>query len=437
MTLIGAGLAVALALAGCSGAPSTPTTSGAPTPENLTFLTHWGPDQVKMLQDAGAAYTQAHPEITVTIQAVPFANLLSTLRTQGTSADGPTIVGIYDAWLPELVRDGLAAKVPSDIASEVTANWPAGVVSAATKQGDLYGIPNEIDLYSLNYNQALFDQAGITEPPATWADMTTDAQKISALGNGIQGIGFITNWDSGVVHPFLSLLASNGGTFLNADGSAAALDSQQALETAQLYQTLVDSKATDMSMSPANASTTGPYLDNFAAGKTGMIIMANWWQSSLQDAMGADFSNVKTAPIPVGPSGTQSSSISYSWMTMVNASASADRQAAAWAFLDWLNGPDSGTNGTSAMGQILLSMGILPTRNSDVAANQATLGTPFLKTYVDEMANATPFPTVIGGPAAADALQKQIESLLAGQVDASTAMSGAVKDVNSALSAAQ
>ena len=444
-TFIGAGLVLALALTGCSGGGNTPTptptdtaaTSAAAAPQNLTFLTHWGPDQVKMLEDAGAAYTKDHPNVTITIQAVPFANLLSTLRTQGTSPDGPTIVGIYDAWLPELVRDGLAAKAPADVASDVKANWPAGVVSAASQGGDVYGVPNEIDLYALNYNQALFDKAGITAPPTTWDELTADAQKIAALGDGIQGIGFITNWVSGVVHPFLSLLASNGGTFLTPDGKAAALDSKAALETAQLYQKLVDTKATNLTMSPANANTTGPFLDNFANGKTGMIIMANWWQSSVKDAMGANFDQIKTAPIPKGPSGSKVSSISYSWMTMVNAAANPDRQAAAWAFLQWLNGPTSGTNATSAMGNILLSMGILPTRNSDVTANAATLGTPFLKTYVDEMKDATPFPTVIGGPAAADALQKQIESLLAGQVDAATAMSGAVKDVNSALSAAQ
>jgi len=437
--LPGATLALALALTACS--PATPGSTDAPgtsaKPQQLTFLTHWGPDQVKMLEDAGAAYTKDHPGITVTIQAVPFANLLSTLRTQGSSADGPAIVGIYDAWLPELVRDGLAGEAPTDVVSEVSANWPANIVAAASKNGKLYGIPNEIDLYALNYNQALFDRANIAAPPTTWAEMTDDAKKIAALGDGIQGIGFITNWVSGVDHPFLSLLASNGGTFLNSDGTAAALDSAAAQQTAELYQTLRDAKATDMTMSPANANTTGPFLDNFAGGKTGMIIMANWWQSSLKDAMGANFANIKTAPIPVGPSGTKSSSISYSWMTMVNAAADPDRQAAAWAFLKWLNGPDSGKDGTSAMGGILLSMGILPTRNSDVTANAATLGTPFLKTYVDSMANATPFPTVIGGPAAADALQKQIEALLAGQTDAAGAMKAATTDVNSALKAAQ
>lgn len=448
-TLIGAAGAVtalALAIAGCSGSPapsgsapaSSDAASSAPaTPQTVTFLTHWGPDQVKMLEDAAAKYTKANPNVTVKVQAVPFANLLTTLRTQASSPDGPTIAGIYDAWLPELARDGIAAEAPSDIAGEVTSNWPAGVVKAASQDGTVLGIPNEIDLYQLNYNQELFDKAGVKAAPKTWDELVDAATKIKALGNGVQGVGFITNWSSGVDHPFLSLLASNGGSFLNEEGTAAALTSPQAAETFQLYEKLVKQGLTDISMSPANANTTGPFLDNFAGGKTGMIIMANWWQSALEQAMGDKFSNVKTAPIPVGPSGKSSSSISYSWMTVVNANADAEKQAAAWGFLNWLNGPDSGASGTSAMGEILLSMGIIPSRNSDIAANSAKLGTPFLKSYVDAAASATPFPTVIGGTAAADALQKDIEALLNGQVDAAAAATQATSDVDSALKAAQ
>ncbi|MDR0783420.1 MAG: extracellular solute-binding protein, partial [Propionibacteriaceae bacterium] len=276
----------------------------------------------------------------------------------------------------------------------------------------------------------------IAEPPKTWDETVDAALKISALGADIQGIGFITNWTAGAIHPFLSLLASNGGTFLNADGLTAALDSAAALETAEFYQRLVNAKLTDPTMAPANANTTGPYLDNFASGKTGMLIMANWWQSSITEAMGENADNLRTAPVPVGPSGSGSSSISYSWMTMVNAAATDAKQAAAWSFLDFLNGPSSGANGTSAMGEILLSMGILPTRISDVDANAEALATPFLQTYVDAMATATPFPTVIGGQAAADALQVQVEALLSGQVNAATAMSNAQRDVNAALTAA-
>lgn len=431
LSVAAVGVAAALALTGCSGSPS----GGSGGTQELTFLTHWGPDQVKMLEAAGAAYAKDHPGVTVKVQAVPFGNLLSTLRTQGASPNGPAIVGIYDAWLPELVRDGLAATAPDAVSKDVAANWPAGVVSAASSKDAVYGIPNEIDLYQLNYNKALFAAAGISEPPADWAALKADAKKLSS--GDVQGLGVITGWNSGVVHPFLSLLASNGGTFLNKDGTASELTSPQAIETAKLYQSLVSDGSTDPKKSTANANTTGPYLDSFVNGKTGMIIMANWWESALRDGMGAKFDDVATAPIPVGPSGKTSSSISYSWMTMVNGKADAARQQAAWDFLTYLNGPDSGKSGSSAMADILTSMGILPSRTSDIAAHAAQLDTPFLSSYVSALESATPFPTVLGGPAATDALQRQLEALINGQVDAETAMKNAARDVDAALKAAQ
>ena len=105
-----------------------------------------------------------------------------------------------------------------------------------------------------------------------------------------------------------------------------------------------------------------------------MIIMANWWESALKSGMGDNFADIGTAPIPVGPNGDGPHSISYSWMTVVNAKASDAQQKAAWDFLSWLDGPTSGPNGGSAMGDILLSMGILPSRTSDAKAFSGKLG---------------------------------------------------------------
>ena len=81
----------------------------------------------------------------------------------------------------------------------------------------------------------------------------------------------------------------------------------------------------DPTMGTADANTTGPFLDNFVSGKTGMIIMANWWESALKAGMGDKFADIATAPIPVGPNGDKPHSISYSWMTVVNAKASPAR----------------------------------------------------------------------------------------------------------------
>lgn len=402
-------------------------------PVNLSYLTHWAPETVAKLEEAARSYSSTHPDVAITVRAVPFGDLLTTIRSQS-GAGGPTIASIYDLWLPELVRDKLVSPAPDSVSSEVNSSWPAGVASAAIVNGKVYGIPNEINAYALNYNKALFAEAGIASPPKTWDELKEAAAKLTKKEGGKvtqQGLGLINSWAAGVVHPFASLLVSNGGDLV-IDGKPA-LDSKAAGETFALYEDMVKQGYTDPSMGTADANTTGPFLDNFVSGKTGMIIMANWWESALKGGMGDKFSNIATAPIPVGPSGDKARSISYSWMTVVNAGASEAEQKAAWDFLAWLNGKDSGQNGASAMSDILMSMGILPSRTSDVQAHQAKLGGDFLKGYVQVLADAKPFPVVLSGQEFSESLQQVIESLEYGKATGAEAQTNAQADAQSIL----
>jgi multiple sugar transport system substrate-binding protein len=398
---------------------------------NISYLTHWSPETVALLEAAAKDYSKDHPDVAVTVRAVPFGDLLTTLRSQGGGSDGPTIGGIYDLWLPELARDKLLAPAPETVASDVKQAWPAGVVSAASVGGTLYGIPNEIDVYALNYNKDLFKEAGIEAAPKTWDELRDAAKKLTKKDAGQQGFGMINSWAAGVVHPFASLLVSNGGDLVK-DGKPA-LDSKQAGETFQLYEELIKDGASEPSMATADANTTGPFLDNFVSGKTGMIIMANWWESALKSGMGDKFSSIATAPIPVGPSGDKPHSISYSWMTVVNAKAGEAEQKAAWDFLAWLNSPQSGKNGASAMSDILMSMGILPSRSSDIDAHKDKLGSDFLSGYVSVLADAKPFPVVLGGQEFSESLQQTVEALQYGQVSAKDAQANAQTDATSIL----
>lgn len=420
-----------LALAAAVALPA----SAFAEPVNISYLTHWSPETVALLEAAAASYSDANPDVTITVQAVPFGDLLTTIRSQGGGAGGPTIASIYDLWLPELARDGLVEKAPEAVSGDVGAAWPAGIAAAASVDGAVYGIPNEINVYALNYNKALFEEAGIAEPPATWDALKEAAAAITASGEGRQGFGMINSWAAGVVHPFSSLLVSNGGDLV-VDGKPA-LDSQAAGETFALYEEMIKEGYTDPSMGTADANTTGPFLDNFVSGNTGMIIMANWWESALRAGMGDRFDTIGTAPIPVGPSGDTARSISYSWLTVVNAGAADAEREAAWDFLSWLNGAESGENGASAMSGILMSMGILPSRSSDVEAYQDDLGRDFLAGYVDVLENAKAFPVVLGGQEFSEALQQVIESLQYGQVDAQEAQANAQADAESILERAK
>lgn len=401
----------------------------------LTYLTHWPPDTVARLEAAIERYEADHPDVRVTVRAVPFGNLLSTLRTQAGTPSGPTIAGIYELWLPELVANGIAAPAPEAQAGDVRAHWSEGLAGSASVEGEVYGYPNEVNLYALNYNTRLFEEAGLSGPPATWDELVSYAEALTKRDGGVlvqQGFGLINSWPAGVVHPWLSLVYSNGGTLL--DGTEPQLTDAAARAVTELYHRLIfDAGVTDPAMGTANASTTGPFLQNFANGQTAMIIMANWWQSALRDSMGDAFADIATAPIPVGPDGDASRPVSYAWLNVVNANADEAAREAAWAFQQWLNSPESGEEGASAMGDILMSMGILPSRGSDIDAHRDALDTPFLQGYVAQLDRAVPFPTVLGGEEMTNALQGWIERMEFGQVAADEAMRGAQDDIEAIL----
>ncbi|MBZ0226991.1 MAG: extracellular solute-binding protein, partial [Bauldia sp.] len=86
--LSAAGFALGTALSLFAGA-------AVAAPVTISFLTHWSPETVARLEAAVAEYKKTNPDVTVEVRAVPFGDLLTTLRSQGGSSGGATIAGIY------------------------------------------------------------------------------------------------------------------------------------------------------------------------------------------------------------------------------------------------------------------------------------------------------------------------------------------------------
>ena len=81
------------------------------------------------------------------------------------------------------------------------------------------------------------------------------------------GLVVLTGWDSGVVHPFLSLLWSNNGQYLSEDMTKALFNSPEALQVLNLYMDMIANQCID----PAIGNMT-----NFVEGKGAMMIKANF-----------------------------------------------------------------------------------------------------------------------------------------------------------------
>ncbi|TKB29742.1 MAG: sugar ABC transporter substrate-binding protein, partial [Mesorhizobium sp.] len=73
-------------LALAAGLLASPTIGWAQS-VNISYLTHWSPETVALLDAAAKDYARTNPDVTVTVRAVPFGDLLTTLRSQGGSSE--------------------------------------------------------------------------------------------------------------------------------------------------------------------------------------------------------------------------------------------------------------------------------------------------------------------------------------------------------------
>ena len=63
-------------------------------PVTISFLTHWPPETVAKLEAAAEKYKEANPDVSVAVRAVPFGDLLTTLRSQGGGASSSAMASV-------------------------------------------------------------------------------------------------------------------------------------------------------------------------------------------------------------------------------------------------------------------------------------------------------------------------------------------------------
>jgi multiple sugar transport system substrate-binding protein len=400
--------------------------TAVPKPVKLVVLTHWGEESLlKPMQAKIAQYMALYPNVTIELQAVTFDQLLPKITTARAAGISPDIYHFYNLWMPDFVKGGLLSVPPEDVVADINANFSPGSVKAVTFANSVWGYPTEIDLYQLVYNKKMFADAGITKPPTTFAELKDDACKLKVVGADGKisraGMVLMPGWDSGVVHPFLSLLWSAGGKYVADDNSKSLFNGPEGLATLTLYTDMIKDKCADPSI--------GSYND-FVTGKGAMIIMANWFRSTLITSFADKYENVGVAPIPTNGTGT-SIALQYNWLWGVdNGSKNRDE---AWKFVKWLNSPES-EGKASPMGDYLTSaLGAIPSRLSDQTALADRMNDDFMVAFLKSGATALPEPVFAGAQEVKTAVQTSIESAWYGKASAADALKAAAAEADRIL----
>ncbi len=168
-----------------------------------------------------------------------------------------------------------------------------------SSSGDLYGVPVSNYTLGLLYNKQLFQRAGLnpSQPPTTWAQVRTDAKKISALGGGIVGYGDYSAANVGGWH-FTAEMYSLGGSMVS--GQKADFDNATGMQVLKNLQAM---RWTDNSMGAKQLLQYNDLPQMMGSGKLGMYVAAPDNVTYIHQEYGSSYANLAEGPMP-GDGGT-------------------------------------------------------------------------------------------------------------------------------------
>jgi ABC-type glycerol-3-phosphate transport system substrate-binding protein len=290
-------LSLALAASACGGGSS----NGGGSNDSPKTLTYWASNQgasievdKKVLQPELDKF-EKQTGIKVKLEVVPWSDLLNRILTATTSGQGPDVLNIGNTWSASLQATG--ALLPWDAENFAKIGGRDRFVDSALGSTGAEGKdPSAVPLYSmayaLYYNKKMFADAGIAQPPATWAELAADGKKLSK--DGKWGLGAEGSNPSENIHHVFVFAQQHGADFFTADGKPD-FTSDGVVTAVKQY---VDLMAKDKVIAPGNAEyAQNQSVSDFAKGKTAMLL----WQSASANlkSQGMSEDDYGIAPVPV------------------------------------------------------------------------------------------------------------------------------------------
>ena len=303
-----------LALTACSGGEAD-TSSSSGGQVTITYATVGADALLAAEQKIIDAFEAANPTIKVKVEKYNFEDYDTKLTTAFRGGAGPDVLRVNHPNVQAWGNAGYLADLTSVVDSSgfKKAEFVPGLLQIGLVGGKQYSLPIDTDARVLFYNPKLLKDAGISAPPATWADLMTDVQKFK--GTKAYGYGFRSDSDYAMAYETVGpYMKAAGGQILNTEAQpqAVAGTDQKTIDAVTLLQNIVKTGAV-----PPGENNMGETTINnlFTSGKVAMMTGGPWVREAILKAkpdakLGVDYA---VAPIPAQEAGGITASTSGGW----------------------------------------------------------------------------------------------------------------------------
>jgi N,N'-diacetylchitobiose transport system substrate-binding protein len=299
--------ATALAgLAACGSGGTSGTSSSVPAQLTVWRMGASTPQQASWMKGVVADFHKTYPayaKTAVKVVYVPWGNRTTVWASALSSGkNAPDITELGNTDTPAQASLGMLAGLNSQLST-----WSGkhdlvpGMLANDVLSGTTYAVPWFGGVRGIWYRKDQFTKAGISSPPATWAELVSDAKALMKAYPGTYGIGAPSNYTNGIV----SFIWGAGGQVAVQQGGtwAAQLTSPASEAGIKFYadlfltQHLSPSKYVGQTELGNPGATSGGANEDFALGKLDLYIDGPWAKGEFpSDAK--DPANWASFPIP-------------------------------------------------------------------------------------------------------------------------------------------
>lgn len=315
----------------------------------------------------------------------------ATLRASLAAGDPADVFYVDASRFPDLMGEQVLAPIGDRLTDPD--DFLAPLRETFTYDGQLVCPPKDFSVLALQYNIAMFEEAGL-EPPTTWEELATVAAALTTDDT----VGLVLGPELARLGIFLH---QAGGSILTADDTSNVL----APETLEGLRFIEQMFAEGWATTPAELDA-GWSGEAFGQQRAAMTIEGNW----IIGAMNAEFPDVEygAAPLPAGPQGATS----YVFTVCYGVAADGSDIDAAVDLVDFLTG-------TEALLDFTIDFPVIPSRASAqadwVAANPGT------EAYLEAAGDAIGWQFPRGFTPALDEINAVLQGMADGSIDADAA----------------
>ncbi len=353
--------------------------------------------------DLATKFQAANPGYTVNVNIIDWNNIDQQVATMIQTKQYPDILN--ENKFSGYASNDLLAPAADLVSSSVQKDFIPSFKNASVYNGTQYALPFITSTRALFYNKAAFAKAGIANPPTTWKELVSDAQKLKKAG--YVGYGLPLGSEESQAEWAIWMWA-NGGDWESAPGKFT-VNSTKNVDTLNVLNCLANVyKVTEPN--PGQTNRTDGVFHPFADGKIGMMMGASFapslfkgWNSTVDYGV---------APVPVnGDIKPTTLGVQDYLMSFKNPG----NTAAVSKFLNFFYEKDNYT-------RFLTSQGFLPATKS---ASDALVDNPDFGPFLNLLPSARFYPSTDPKfPTVQGAVQNQIGTGVASGADSKSILDG-------------